>query len=164
VALEHAGEAGDARAMAALIYDAELDKADAQHVQARLRRALAQEKFQEAGFSREARAAGLRLAGHGLLFTSRVASDRATFDDRLAASASDRAHLLRQTARVIRRSNPDAALLAGASLMEQQADADRQEAQPLNSEARQLRRESAAAASKADRRFETAERLDPGGF
>jgi len=158
-----AGQADDAREIAALIYGAELDKADAQHEQARLRRGLAQEKFQEAGFIKEARAAGLRLEGHVLLWTSHVASDQSTFDDRLAASASDRAQLLRQTARVVRRSSPDAALLAAASLMEQQADVDRQEAQRLNRAARQFSRESMTAGSKADRRFQNAERLDPGG-
>lgn len=157
------GQADDARETAALIYDAELNKAAAQHDQAQLRRGLAQQTFQEAGFTKEARAAGLRLEGHVLLWASQISSDRSTFDDRLATSASDRAQLLRQTARVVRRSSPDASLLAAASLMEQQADVDRQEAQRLNREARQLSRESMAAGSKADRRFQNAERLDPGG-
>jgi hypothetical protein len=158
-----AAEADDARELAGLLYDAELDKADAQHVQAQLRRGLAQQTFQQAGFFREARAAGLRREGHALLFASRVASDRAAFDDRLTASAADRAQLLRQTASVVRRSNPDAALLARAAEMEQQAELDRQEALRLNREAWQLRRDSAAARLKAAVRFQTAEWLDPGG-
>lgn len=162
-ALGLAGQADDAREIAALIYDAELSKADALHEQAALRRRLAQATFEQAGFSKEARAAGLRLEGHLLRFASHIASDRSTFADRLATAASDRARLLRQTARVVRQSSPDAALLEYASRMEQQRDADREAAHGLSRQARALGRESTTSGSKADKRFGSAERLDPGG-
>ncbi|MHA6784146.1 hypothetical protein ACVGOW_24595 [Pseudonocardia saturnea] len=159
-----AAQADDARELGALLYDAELDKADAAHVQAELRRSLAQQRFQEAGSRAAARAAGLRLEGQISLYRSRVAADGSTFDGRLAASAGGRAQLLRQTARTIRTSSADPTLLEMASRLEQQADVDRQEAQRLNREARQLSRESAAAASRAETRFRNADRLDPGGL
>ena len=105
----------------------------------------------------------MRREGHDLLFASQVASDRSGFDERLAASASEREQLLRQTARVIRRSSLAAQLQAYASLMETQADVDRQEAQRLNREAGQLRWASVTAEFKARLRFQTAGWLDPGG-
>lgn len=159
-----AGQADEQRALAALVYDAELAKADATHGQAQLRRSLARERFLEAGAHTEAGAAGLRLEGQDLLYRSLVAADRATFDDRSAASAADRAQLLRRTARTVRSATADSTLLEFAARLEQQADVDRQEAQRLHREARQLSGESAAAASTAEARFRNADRLDPGGL